>query len=288
MSAPLDAEAIARLSLHESRHFNVQHSQNAHRIVLLSHWNIAPGSKVLELGCGQGDATTVLASAVGEQGSIVAVDPADLEYGAPYTLGQAQRHISEGPLGSRISWVRKSPIDYLSSRPPGTPFEATVLAHSLWYFSSPDLVLETFRAIKQHSKKLLLAEWSLSSTHPSSQPHVLAALTQAALECRKTESKSNVCTALSPKRLTELAVEAGWSLESEKRGQPEKGLLDGQWEVAAVFGEGFEEKVKGNVKDERERGVVLALRDALEASLEFIQGGAKGVRSMDVWVAVFV
>ncbi|KAK4212901.1 S-adenosyl-L-methionine-dependent methyltransferase [Rhypophila decipiens] len=274
MPAPLDAEAIARPSLHESGHFNIQHAQTAHRIALLSHWNIAPGSKVLELGCGQGDATTVLASAVGEQGSVVAVDPADLDY--------------EGPLGRRISWARKSPIDYLSSRPSGTPFEAAVLAHSLWYFSSPALVLETFRAIKQNSKKLLLAEWSLSSTHPSSQPHVLAALTQAALECRKTDSKSNVRTVLSPKRLTELAVEAGWTLESEKRVQPEKGLLDGQWEVAAVFSKKFEEAVKENVKDERERGVVLALRDALEASLEGIQGGAKGVRSMDVWVAVFV
>ncbi|KAM7205042.1 S-adenosyl-L-methionine-dependent methyltransferase [Rhypophila sp. PSN 637] len=269
MSDPLNAEAIARLSLHESRHFNVQHSQTAHWIVLLSHWNISPGSKVLELGCGQGDTTTVLASAVGEQGSVVAVDPADLDYGAPYTLSQAQRHISEGPL--------ESPIDHLSSLPSGTPFEATVLAHSLWYFSSPALVLETFRAIKQHSKKLLLAEWSLSSTHPSSQPH-----------CRKTDSKSNVRTVLSPKRLTELAVEAGWTLESEKRVQPEKGLRDGQWEVAAVFSEEFEEEVKENVKDERERGVVLALRDAVEVSLEVIQGGAKGVRSMDVWVAVFV
>jgi len=40
-----------------------------------------PGSKVLELGCGQGDCTTVLATTVGGEGSVVAVDPAELDYG---------------------------------------------------------------------------------------------------------------------------------------------------------------------------------------------------------------
>jgi len=82
MSVQLDAASIARLSLHDSSHFNIQYSQTLHRLVLLQHWNIPVGAKVLELGCGQGDCTTVLASAVGEQGTVVAVDPAELNYGA--------------------------------------------------------------------------------------------------------------------------------------------------------------------------------------------------------------
>lgn len=82
MSTNLDAAAIARLSLHDPAHFSIQHSQTLHRLALLDHWNLPAGSKVLELGCGQGDCTTVLAAAVGEQGSVVAVDPAGLDYGA--------------------------------------------------------------------------------------------------------------------------------------------------------------------------------------------------------------
>ena len=82
MSTQLDAASIARLSLHEPIHFGVQHSQTLHRLALLQHWNIPTGSTVLELGCGQGDCTTVLANAVGEQGKVVAVDPAELDYGA--------------------------------------------------------------------------------------------------------------------------------------------------------------------------------------------------------------
>ena len=86
MSTQFDAESIARLSLHDATNFGIQHSQTLHRLAILQHWRVFTGSKVLELGCGQGDCTTVLASAVGEQGKVVAVDPAELEYGtfSPY------------------------------------------------------------------------------------------------------------------------------------------------------------------------------------------------------------
>lgn len=54
--------------------------------------------------------------------------------GSPYTLGQAQSHLSQGPLGKRITWVQQSPFDYLSSLP-GTDsslnLDAAVLAHCL-------------------------------------------------------------------------------------------------------------------------------------------------------------
>ncbi|KAI5206095.1 S-adenosyl-L-methionine-dependent methyltransferase [Aureobasidium subglaciale] len=293
MCSQLDAESIARLSLHDPKHFSIQHSQTLHRIELLKHWPNVDGARVLELGCGQGDCTVVLASAVGQHGNIVAVDPASLDYGAPYTLGQAQSHISESELGERITWVQQSPSDYLSSLPSSSlndsyTFDATVLAHCLWYFPSPSLILETFRALKKHSKRLFLAEWSLTATKPLAQPHVLAALTQAALECRKAGSHSNVRTVLSPKRLTGLAREAGWQLENEDRIECGDGMLDGQWEVSTCLSSTFEKEVEGCVKDEKERGVVQALRDACEASLGGVEGGRRTVRSMDVWVASFV
>jgi len=173
-------------------------------------------------------------------------------------------------------------------------FDATVLAHSLWYFATPSLVEETFRVIKQHpntSKRLLLAEWALEATHKASQPHVLAALTQAALECRKPDDRkslSNIRTVLGPKRLTELALAAGWQLERESRVPCGELLEDGKWEVAACLSPAFEREVREHVSDEREQAVVFALRDACEASLEAVPGGKEGVRAMDVWVASFV
>ncbi|KAI0469708.1 S-adenosyl-L-methionine-dependent methyltransferase [Xylariaceae sp. FL0804] len=213
MAAPLDAASIARFSPHNPANFDIQHSQTIHRLELLQRWNIPTGSRVLELGCGQGDCTTVLAFAVGEQGSVVAVDPADMDY------------------GKSLARLVSSPLDYLSSlASTGQAFDVTVLAHCLWYFASPSLILLTFRAIKQHSKRL------------------------AALECRKPKSVLNVRTVLSPKRLTDLALAA----------------------------------VEEHVRDEREEAVVVALRDACEASLKCVQGGVKGVRVMDVWTATFI
>lgn len=212
-------------------------------------------------------------------------------------------------MGKRITWVRQEPLEYLSSSSsplPGTAaseseskknqpcFDATVLAHSLWYFATPSLVEETFRVIKQHpntSKRLLLAEWALEATHKASQPHVLAALTQAALECRKPEDRkslSNIRTVLGPKRLTDLALAAGWQLERESRVPCSELLEDGKWEVAACLSPAFEREVREHVSDEREQAVVFALRDACEASLEAVPGGREGVRAMDVWVASFV
>jgi predicted methyltransferase len=82
MSTQNDAASIARLSLHDPTRFDIQYSQTLHRLAVLQHWNIPTGSKVLELGCGQGDFTTVLAHAVGKHGTVVAIDPADLDYGA--------------------------------------------------------------------------------------------------------------------------------------------------------------------------------------------------------------
>lgn len=82
MSQDSAAESLAKLSLHNPNNFSVQHSQTQHRLTLLQNWGVGVGCNVLELGCGQGDCTVVLADAVGEQGKVVAVDPADLDYGA--------------------------------------------------------------------------------------------------------------------------------------------------------------------------------------------------------------
>lgn len=55
--------------------------QMDHRLDLVSFWGITPGSRVLEIGCGQGDCTIVLADAVGESGHVDAVDPGAPDYG---------------------------------------------------------------------------------------------------------------------------------------------------------------------------------------------------------------
>lgn len=63
-------------------------AQIEHRIKLVSFWSIIPGSRVLEIGCGQGDCTIALADAVGENGHVDAVDPGAPDYGMLSIYGE--------------------------------------------------------------------------------------------------------------------------------------------------------------------------------------------------------
>jgi len=136
--------------------------QAQYRVDILANWPITTGARVLELGCGQGDSTVALAEAIGETGHVDAVDPGSLDYGtsetchtssttliiypgSPETLGHAHDRISAGPLGRRISWIQAEPLAFLSANPGAPRYDVAVLAHSLWYFSSPALILETLR-----------------------------------------------------------------------------------------------------------------------------------------------
>jgi predicted methyltransferase len=72
---------IAACCLHDPNHLPIQVAQTEHRLKLAIDWPIETDSRVLEIGCGQGDFTAVLASIVGPSGHITAIDPADLSYG---------------------------------------------------------------------------------------------------------------------------------------------------------------------------------------------------------------
>lgn len=85
---PLEAHALAALYPHRTAKGRdvVIVPQMQHRIDLIKYWGIKAGDKVLEIGCGQGDCTLVLAAAVGESGYVTAIDPASLDYGGASVL----------------------------------------------------------------------------------------------------------------------------------------------------------------------------------------------------------
>lgn len=90
------APSIASHSLSTPESLQIEIDQATHRLELLNFFRIHPSSSILEIGCGQGTCTVVLGHATGREGHIDAINPAPLDYGAPYTLGQAQEHIAKG------------------------------------------------------------------------------------------------------------------------------------------------------------------------------------------------
>lgn len=259
--------------------------QMTQRIEVVKRWKIRPGSRILEIGCGQGDCTLALAAAAGIEGHVVGIDPAPLNYGSPYNLGQAHEYIKAGPLGERVTFVQADPIDFLATHP-DERYDIAVLAQSSWYFSSTTQLRETLQAAGRVAKRICVSEYALSSTNPTAAAHVLAALTQAALESHKPTSESNIRTVLSPMAFSELATKAGLHLQTQSILVPPTHMYDGSWEVSAVRNQSFVEEVETFVVNTREKAVVLALRDAVIRAWECLPKGTR-VATMDIWVAVF-
>jgi ribosomal protein S25 len=164
-------------------------------------------------------------------------------------------------------------------------YDVAVLCHSIWYFASPAVVLDTLRALKGKAGKLCIAEYALSATEAGALPHVLAALTRASVEAHKIVSEENIRTALAPDAIRRIAEEAGWKLVSEKRIVPEEGLEDGKWETGTVVDKSFLQEVEKNIKEEKVKAVLTSMREAVREAVGTL--GGKGVRTMDVWVATF-
>jgi len=218
---------------------------------------------------------------------VTAVDPGPLDYGAPFTLGQAQAHLSSGRLGPQISWHRADPLVFLESAASETQYDVAILALCTWYFASPSVLTQILKALISRAKRVCIAEWSLIASTPSAYPHVLATLAQATVESNNPASTSNVRTIFSPTSIIHSALSSGWALKVERKFQPAKGTLDGRWEVAPVVGEKYVKEAERLIKDEKARSVAIALRDAVVASVETV-GGIKEVDSMDVWCGEFV
>ena len=279
------ADKIARYSPRLSDdHLYIEVVQVENRLELINAWRIAPGSRILEIGCGQGTCTNVLAEAVGAKGHIDAVDPGSPDYGAPFTLGQAQAHISGTEIGDRITWHNAEPTEFLA-KSADTMWDYAVLAHCIWYFDKRQVLADMLRSLKGRVKTLLIAEYSLKATEADARPHLLSALARASLESHNKSSEANIRCLLSPMGIKETAEEAGWSFGQESNLVPAAGLLDGHWETGDVKGKHFIDEIDQHIQDERVKEVLRSSREAVLASVAALDG--RKVRTMDVWTASF-
>jgi 2-polyprenyl-3-methyl-5-hydroxy-6-metoxy-1,4-benzoquinol methylase len=268
-------------------------SQMQHRLAIVNFWAIAPGSRVLELGCGQGDTTVALAHAVGPSGHIDAIDPGSPDYGTP-PLGDAQRHILTTPLGARITFHHATATAYVEEYA-GPAYDYIVLAHSLWYFATPAELPGLLVALTPHlspSTSLCIAEWSLHASSPACTPHVWTALLRALLEAKRAvPSAANIRTVLSPAQIkTIVLAHSPLKLIKEEIIPTNHGMQDGFWEVSYTLrkrDKDMQRLVEAGVSD-AERVQVEAYFDALQLAVDSLgEAGVEGVRSMDFWVAVF-
>lgn len=287
---PMPIEAAATIAKYHildpnyPGHIKLEIGQAEHRINFINFWRLPPGSRVLEIGCGQGTTTAVLAEAVGPTGHVDAVDPGRPDYGSPWTLSQAQEHLSAGEMGGRISWNFADPIDYLEKNANKT-WDYVVFAHCIWYFDSPAVLTKMLGALKGRATSLLVAEYALKATQKNAIPHVLASVTRATLEAHNKGSQANIRCLSSPGAITDAAKENGWTLDEETVIVPEASLLDGFWETGTVKSPKFLTEIEEKVEDPKVRALLRSARDGVLGLIETLEVEKAG--TMDVWVAKF-
>ncbi|MFJ4862848.1 class I SAM-dependent methyltransferase [Streptomyces sp. NPDC088748] len=213
---------------------DIQLSQTRHRAALVAGWHIAPGATVLELGCGQGDMTAVLAEAVGPRGRVVAVDVAAPSYGAPVTVGESAARLSAGSLGPRIDFRLGTDVLDPSVDFPENTFDHVVLAHCAWYFTSLDQLRDTLTRVRPWARQLCFTEWDLTPASDDRLAHLLAVLIQGQIEAAGSHGEGNVRTPFSRESLLRLLPEAGWTADGSRPVDTEE-LQDGDWEIAACL-----------------------------------------------------
>jgi SAM-dependent methyltransferase len=209
---------------------NIQRLQTEHRMKLAEFWGIKEGSKVLEIGCGQGDTTAVLAYLVGEKGFVQGIDIATPEYGSPITIGDSIDFLKKSELGHRIKVDFEIDIQSTEVNYPEGYFDYVILSHSSWYLNSSEELLAILRKLKKWGKTLCFAEWDIRIQSDQQLPHFLSVLIQAQYECFKQNSNSNVRTLFTPMDLLEISQEAGWNIVDETSIYSSN-LQDGEWEV---------------------------------------------------------
>ena len=233
--------------------------------------------------------------------------------GSPLTLAQAQQNIlSNRSISPLLSFSLTTPLASVL-RPLEDKYDLATLIHSIYYFPSPFVLVQTLTSLHAHQppiKKLLIAEHGLRASQLDQQAHLLAVLAQAGLESlrRQGESSANVRTVLAPGAITDIAEQAGWKLVMEKMVTPDLELQDGRWEVGTVVSPGWMDEVGSVLSSpsssetgrEREKAWIKATRDSTKAAMESVAAAAKEkdgegwtgkplslVRNMDVRCAVF-
>lgn len=210
-----------------SRGSKSQVDQTRFRLALANFWGVPLGSKVLEVGCGQGDMTAVLAHLVGSSGLVVATDRADPSYGAPVTLGDSASHLLQSPLGSRIEFHFN--FDLLTEAPSKGPFDGAVMALCSWYFASIDELMATLVRIRSLTNRLYFAEWDMLPSSYDQLAHLLAVLIQGHVGALR-DTTANIRTPLARSTFLSVLEEAGWKVVKEAPVSTSE-MLDARWEI---------------------------------------------------------
>ena len=224
-------------------HSKVDRVQTAHRVKLVEFWQPKEGSRILEIGCGQGATTIVLAHAVGANGWIQGVDTASGDYRTPLTMREAKVHLAASGIGAwtQIDYdtdVRAESISFERNE-----FDWVILSLSSWYFASSSDLTSVLERVRPWSSRLGFAEWDPRPRETGQFAHALAAVMWSQLSSLMEHSEANIRTLMSREQVRTIVEAAGWRVE-EEAWMCTPGMQDAKWETDSVLHEAESELPK--------------------------------------------
>jgi SAM-dependent methyltransferase len=268
-----EVESIARCMALYSRAPEVQLVQTRMRKKIVDAWGIRPGSRILEIGCGQGDLTAVLAHACGPEGHVDAFDPARPGYGAPVSIGDSADCLLRSPLGSRITFHLGCDLFAGEIVFPENAFDYAVFAHCSWYFDSIDLLTHAFMRTRPWARRLCLSEWDLVPREASQFAHSLAVLIQGQVEAFRRDGVSNIRTPTTKEAIEGLLTDSGWGGLSVATIDSSE-LQDARWEI--------DECLRSTARHAAELGLPPRFLRILDTELDLLRdiAAAQGAKSL--------
>lgn len=248
----------------------IQRRQTAHRLAIAEAWQVKPGEKILEIGCGQGDLSAVLADQVGSAGHVTGIDIASPDYGAPLTLGQAWNHLLAGPLGDRLTVHFNTNLSDDLGPIANQHFDRVVLAHSLWYFASANALALLFKNMAAVCDHVDVAEWSMQPTALDQIGHLQAAMIQGLLYAIAPSDVANIRTLITPDTLAQIAHDNTWTYTAGTIVK-DPTLDDAHWEIATTNALLTELKLSTDLRD-RVKPLLEAMSHNGTASLATFTG----------------
>lgn len=207
----------------------VQLVQTTHRIRIIEAADIVNGMRVLEVGCGQGDTTAVIAEKVGPTGFVKGIDVADGSYGAPITLQQATDHLKNGLYKERIDIQLNTNLLTMSDE---ETYDVVIFSHCIWYMDSEQTLVELIKKATTLAPTIIVADWDIINVDEQQMAHRQAALIQA-LYATQNKSEANIRTLFTAKQVKEIFEKNNFEVDYILSIDA-KDLQDGEWEIAEV------------------------------------------------------
>jgi len=273
-------ENVLSYMLLDENNRSLQRIQSQHRINLVEFWQVQPGERILEIGCGQGDTTAVLAEYVGPTGKVVAIDIAEGDYGAPYTLAQATDKLLASPIGERLTFLLATDILDEKVSFASDAFDKVIISHCSWYFADQNTFSQLLAKVKNYSPTLCYAEWNPSISKPNQMAHLYAALIQSQYHIFAQHAEANIRTLITPTDVHSLMQQQ--QLHKIKEiSLSDTALQDGSWEVAYTG-----QDVKNQILADRQLNS-KAQQLLLSQINQMQQYAANGLLPLDIYASVW-